>query len=369
MGVFGSLRAMLQFFSTGEYWTGRVALHMSAEIVSLGGRVSYMFKVPERYRNLLESAIFAQYPKAEIKEVEDYLRNLPRDYDPEASEFEFWGTQLNKRTDSAYPIRTFRGPDEIYEHPAQKTTVDSMSGLIEALSNIHPHELAAVQIVIKPLSDDWKKKTDATLTKLKGLPAKPKPAGLFTKIFVEAPGMLIDGLIAILNLKSEAAKKDEKDKQPAFMTMTDSEKQVIAAIHHAISKLSFDVRLRVLYLAPKDKINKGVRIPEILGAFRAFDDGITNGFRPDIRVTTDTSFKLFQRLEQPYLNYKNALRKNKFLKAFKDRSHYAGAGKTYLNTEELATIFHFPQVPNARVSQIERVHTVKTAPPIDLPVG
>lgn len=367
--VFASMHATMQNFSLGETWAGKKALTFSAEIVSIGGLVSYIFKVPERYRNLLESAIFAQYPKAEIREVQDYLSNLPRTFDPVKSEFDFWGTQLVKRADNAYPIRTYRQADEFFSQKDQDTTIEPLAGVIEALSNIQPHELMSIQIVCKPTNDDWKKKGMELVGKLKGMPAKPAKKGIVDQILFDIPGSLIEALIKGLGLVGETVKKDEKPAQLLITSMSDAEKHNIDSMVLGLNKLSFEVKMRVMYLAPKDKLTKPSRIPEILGAFRSFDNPQLNGFRPDIRTVTDASFKLFQKLEQPYLDHKIFTRKNKFLKYFKDRAHYQGAGKTILNTEELATIFHFPQAPNARISQIQRVRTVKSAPPIDLPVG
>lgn len=368
--IFAAMHATMQSFSLGEKWTGRTPLWFSAEIVSIGGRVSYIFKVPERYRNLLESAVFAQYPKAEIREIQDYVANLPRSYDMEKSEFDLWGTQLNKRTDNTLPIRTYRFIDQTFQHSEQKTMIDPMSNIIEALSNIMPHELEVVQIVMQPVNDDWKKKAEDTVSKLKGIPIKAKPPGWFDTIFIQGPGQIFDLLIEGLGLKGEASDKKEDKPQPLITTMSDFEKGMVGSVVAGLSKLSFKTKVRVLYLAPKDKMSKAMRIPEILGAFRAFENPRLNGFKPDsAKITTDASFKLFQKLEQPWLDYKILDRKNKFLRAFKDRSIWAGSGNSILNTEELATIFHFPTVPNARVSQIERVHTVKSAPPIDLPIG
>jgi hypothetical protein len=367
--VFASMHAMFQVFSLGEKWTGRVPLHMSAEMVSIGGRISFIFKLPERYRNLLESAIFGQYPKAEIREVQDYLANLPRNYDPATTDFEMWGTQLNKRADSSMPIRTYRDLSSFFEHTDQKSIVDPLAGIIEALSNIHPHELMTFQIVIKPATEEWKASGWALVNKMKGLPPKAAKATIFDSI-LKIPGAAIDALLEGLGLFTPGEPKKEERPQPLTTSMTDAEKHNIDSIVGGLSKLSFETKIRILYVAPKDKFTKSLRVPEILGAFRNFDNPQLNGLRPDgIRVTTDASFKLFQSLEQPWINHKILVRKNKFLRWFKDRGIWEGTGKTYLNTEELATIYHFPQTPNARVSQIERVQTVKSAPPIDLPLG
>lgn len=366
--IIAAMHATNQGFTWGEKFNGKVVLTSTFEIVSLGGKVSYIVKIAERYRNLFESAVFAQYPKAEIHQVEDYLRNIPNYYDPDKAEFNFWGTQLNKRkdgTESCYPIRTYPG----FEHTEQETIIDPLASVLEALSNLQPYELMAYQIVFKPLDEDWKKPAKKILDKLKGKPSKPAEPSLLEKIIFGIPNLIISPIANILMPPPE--KKDKKDQPPSLIQhLSEGEKGVISAIEHQLSKISYEVKIRLLYLAPKDKFNKGLHVPEIIGAFRNFDDPSLNGLKPDVKRTwTDATYKISQTLEQPFLDHRVIYKKRNFLGAFKGRDHWRGSGKTFMNTEEFATLYHFPQSPNARVSQVERVQTVKSAPPVDLPVS
>ncbi len=368
--IFAALHAIHQNFTWGEELAGKLVLYVSCEIVSLGGKVSFIFRMPERYRNLFESALFAQYPKAEVSEVEDYLRNLPHHYVPEEVDFDFWGTQWNKKKDSAYPIRTY-AQDQSFEHSSQETFIDPLSNLIEAMSNLQPHELMVWQVAIKPVNDDWKEHTKHIVDELKGVPSKHHD-GLFEKIVFFIPDLMADILVThILGVeKGDEHARVPKDEPPSLMLhKTDVEKMTINAIEHAMSKVSYETRIRGLYLAPKDKFNKGLRVPEIVGAVRNFDDVNLNGIKPDIGHTwTDKSYKISEKLERPYLKQHILMRKRHLLHNFVGRSVWRGSGKMYLNTEELATIFHFPQVPHTRVSQLEKVAAGKGAPPMDLPI-
>ena len=370
--IFAALHAIHQNFTWGEDLAGRVVLTVSCEIVSLGGKVSYIFKMPERYRNLFESALFAQYPKAEVHEVEDYLRNLPHHYVPEQVDFDFWGTQLNKKKDNAYPIRTY-AQDASFEHSVQETIVDTLSNVIEVMSNLQPYELMAYQIVMKPVDDKWKEHTKHLVDELKGVPRK-HGIGTFEKILFFIPDLLAGALVSALqgpNAEENRTVSRTQEEPPSLMLhRTDVEKMVITAIEHAISKVSYDVKIRLLYLAPKGKFNKSLRVPEIVGAFRNFDEINLNGLKPDIGHTwTDKAYKISERLEAPYLRMNILKRKRHLLHYFSWRTNWKGSGKIILNTEELATIYHFPQVPHTRVSQLEKVHAVKVAPPMDLPIG
>lgn len=369
--VFASLHAIHTAITWGEAFKGKVVLYMSCEIVSLGGHVSYIVKIPEKYRSLFESAVFAQYPKAEVYEVEDYLKNLPKNYDPDTADFDFFGVQMNKRQDGAksmFPIRTYAG----FEHTEQETIIDPLAAVIESMSNLQPYELMAAQIVIKPLDEKWKKDTVELLDHLKGKPKKPAKPGLLETIFMTPVKLFADVLIGLMVEAPEAPKKQQQDGPPSLMMhLSEGEKQVIAAAEHQLDKISYEARVRLLYLAPKDKINKGLRAPEIIGAYRNFDEPSLNGLKPEMtRSSTELSFKFMESLEKPYIRKKIITKKRRFYNNFRKREHWQGTGsKTILNTEELATIYHFPQIPNARVTGVESVKTVKTAPPSNLPVG
>lgn len=364
--VFAALHAIHQNFTWGEKFNGKLILWCSCELVSFGGKVSFIFKIPDRFRNLLESAIFAQYPKAEIYEVEDYLKNLPHEYYPDKVDFEFWGTQWLKKKHNAYPIRTFGA----FEHPEQKTFIDPLANVIEALSNLQPYELMVSQIVIRPIDDKWKVHTKHLLDKLKGAPMK-HDSNWFDLIFLDLPGKILDVIIGIFSGPTEERTPQKKEELPSQMLhKTEGEKQVIASIEHALSKIYFEVKFRLFYMAPKDKFNKALRIPEIIGAYRNFDDVALNGPKPDVTHSwTDTPYKISETLERPFLQRRTLTKKRHFWHAFLPRSIWRGVGETWMNTEELASLYHFPVAPNVRVSQVERVTTVKSAPPPDLPVG
>jgi hypothetical protein len=185
---------------------------------------------------------------------------------------------------------------------------------------------------------------------------------LIARILVEAVSGPQEGRQAPVRVQEEP---------PTLMLhRTDVEKMVITSIEHGLSKVSYETRIRGLYLAPKDNFNMSLRVPEMVGAVRNFDDVNLNGIKPDIGHTwTNPSYKLSERLERPYTKFNILTRKRHLLHNFFTRSNWRGSGKMFLNSEELATIFHFPQVPHTRISQMERVQTVKSAPPMDLPIG
>jgi hypothetical protein len=194
----------------------------------------------------------------------------------------------------------------------------------------------------------------------------------FEKALYFIPDLIATFLVNIIQgpAAGEHEASHTHEEPPTLMLhKTDVEKMVITAIEHAKSKVTYEVKMRTIYLTPKDKFNSS-RKAELVGAFRNFDEVNLNGLKPDVGHTwTDAPYKFSAKLEAPLIRRKILIKKRHMLHNFIGRSNWRGVGKVIMNTEELATIFHFPQVPHARVSQLEKTHTVKAAPPMDLPIG
>ena len=71
------------------YWEGKFQLGFSFEIVGIDGYIQFLVRTPVAFRSLVETAIYSQYPDAEIAEVEDYVNTVPSTFpDPD---FDMWG--------------------------------------------------------------------------------------------------------------------------------------------------------------------------------------------------------------------------------------------------------------------------------------
>ena len=61
-----------------KWWQGKTQLPYSMEIVSLEGYIQFLVYLPAPFRDLVEAAIYAQYPAADVVEVEDYMASVPK---------------------------------------------------------------------------------------------------------------------------------------------------------------------------------------------------------------------------------------------------------------------------------------------------
>ena len=132
---------------TESYLQGAVWFWFSLEIASIDGQVHFYIRAPSRVKSLIETQMYAQYPQAQVKEVEDYT--LAVDKITADSEYNLWGCEFKLLKPDAYPIRTYvdYGLDK---DPKEEYKVDPISPVVELFGSIGKGEQMWMQIVITP---------------------------------------------------------------------------------------------------------------------------------------------------------------------------------------------------------------------------
>ena len=59
------------------WWKGEVQFWATFEMTGHAGGIRFYARIPAQFRNMIESAIYSQYPDIEIVEAEDYVDLLP----------------------------------------------------------------------------------------------------------------------------------------------------------------------------------------------------------------------------------------------------------------------------------------------------
>jgi hypothetical protein len=113
-----------------KYWIGKKQLSFSFEIVSIEGYTQFLIRSPEIYRNMAESAVYSQYPDAEITEVKDYIDTVPDEYPNDTHNI--WGTEVVPVVSDVYPIRTYPA----FEDAVSGEFKDPLASLLETMSKI-----------------------------------------------------------------------------------------------------------------------------------------------------------------------------------------------------------------------------------------
>lgn len=336
-----SVQAMEEFFihllgahgSTTKYEKyieGKFQLSFSFELVSIDGHIQYLIRTPKAGRDLVESGIYAQFPDAEVTEVEDYTTAVPQTW-PNPTH-DLWGVEFVLDNTPWYPIRTYKK----FEDQRTGDYIDPLAALLESMSKIGAGEQMWLQILAEPQGPDWTKGAEKELANYKAK-AKPHPSMLSTVLgAVEAELSFAAQQAVGIGAPAAAAKSDDKALSP-LLTMTPGERDRLKALEEKISKLAYSCKIRYCYVAEKKVMNKSRGVNPVIGAIKQFGAVGINGFKPALKQTGTRANYLF--VEQR-LNW----RKTNIFNGYKNRSGHVGIHGYPLNVEELASIWHFPTI-------------------------
>ncbi len=314
------------------YWMGKTRAWFSLELVSLGGQIHFYIWTQEVFKSLIESQVYAQFPDVEIQQVEDYA--LQFNFKP--GETDLWSSNYIKEKPNPIPVKTYidYGLDKI---PDAENTSDPISGIIELFSTIKPNEQLWLQFVVRAHK-------------------KEKRAGFFSKASNWATDI-------------EEMKQAFRDRirEHGGRAYGQEENKFFDALSRAEHKFPLDCGIRIVYAGQK----------EINGAFTI---GLRSLFRPysaaqlrDSSGFNNIKTKLSTDFDYPWQDYAKVFlnrKKRNQLDAYKRRMFFFPPHKELhcvVTTEELATMYHFP---NASVAApgLGRIQSKRAQAPTNLPV-
>ncbi|MEY4723753.1 MAG: hypothetical protein RLZZ324_1266 [Candidatus Parcubacteria bacterium] len=346
--IFAHLSGAYSGFDTFQkLWHGKTNSAFSMELASIDGYVQYYVRTPRKLRDLVESAIYAQYPEAEIAETADYTDKVPSHFPH--PEWEAFGTEFVLKKDAAYPIKTY----EDFEHKGAEvmTFKDPISGILETMSQLRVGEQLWFQVIITPTDDAWQKKGQEVVDKIMGK-VKVHHKSMIEEI-VEFPLHVVTEMTSIGGAAHPPEKKPE---QPKIMSLSPMEREALERVQQKLSKIGFMTKIRVVYAAKRDVFNKS-RMTSLKGAMSQFTSSHLNGFKGYGPVTPQGDY-FWQRWSEQE-------KKTKVVKAYKGRSG-KGASKFAMNIEELATLYHFPML-TVKAPLVKKTEAKRAEPPSSLP--
>jgi hypothetical protein len=353
---FHSIQTGMNFIE--RHFTGKQQEWFSLEMVSINGEVRFLIRTPVYYKDLVESHIYAHYPDAEISEIRDYVDSAPDKFPDD--QVDMFAAEYDLAKPDGYPIRTYRS----FEGPTPETTVDPLSTLLEVMGNITTGEQIWIQFLIKPTGSAWREDGEKIVKKLIGAKVPEKKRGAimqalgtvgseFTDIALNAPVRALGGEVA-------PADKVLKKEAPVSLVqyLSPGEIDIVTAIQENISKVGFETKLRFVYIATKDKFGRNVkaRVNGVRGGLeKPFSSAVLNSFSMKKNLRTKVDY--FKRWRVPY-------RQRLLMKKYKLRE-FADKGFVF-NTEELATVYHFPDI-SVRTATLRRAEAKKSDAPADIP--
>jgi len=115
--------------------------HISFEIAADSSGIRFYVWCPEHVREFVEGQVYAQYPSAELKLVEnDYMQ-------ADLSGLSICGESMVLAKDSFFPTKTFRDFE----------LVDPLAAITGSMSEVGEGERIWLQIAVRPVPDVWQR--------------------------------------------------------------------------------------------------------------------------------------------------------------------------------------------------------------------
>jgi hypothetical protein len=288
---------------------------ISFEIVSTGDKGIRFFVVsPQHLAKFVEGQVYAQYPNADIKYVQDYTLEKSSDgaY-VTTGEVEFV-------KDYIFPIKTFRDFE-----------VDPLAAITGAISDLKAGESAWIQFLIRPVANYWQEESKKYITAIRE--GKDLDEGFFKKIakIFEAVG------------KTMTTSGDDSATKKEIIRLAPGQEEELTQIENKMLKVGFEFVIRIVTKA-EDQIKSEQILRDSVASFKQFTTAHLNSF----------SYSLEERSAKD------------IYKDFIDR-RLSEDIVDIMNIEELASVFHLPNI-SVETPNISWSRSKKLEPPMNLPI-
>jgi len=274
---------------------------ISFEYIVHKWEIMFYVVVPKEYKELVEKQINWFYTDAIVEETRE--ENIFKD------KTHYTGTYLHLKKPFFYPIKTY-----------QKLESDPINNITNAFSKLDENESAAIQILLKPIWDDWQGESAKISTNIMQWRSFQ---------FTLNPFKIIWALFWLIFRESEPENAMGKSNDNTSALTQERAKTV----DEKWDKTWYETVIRIITTG-KTQATAHSELLNIISAFTQFNYPDFNGFSYTIRHN-DT-----------------ALVKNYLFRYFK-KPISLWFSKSILNTEELASLFHFPHSKYNKTPEIK----------------
>ena len=282
------------------------------------GEIFFYVSVPKKFREIIEKQIHSFYPAAEIKIQEDYNIFVPGGGSAAA--------YMTLKKSRIFPIKTY-----------QKLESDPLNNITNALSKIPRGEGAALQIIIKPAGTGWQAQCHKAVKKM-------QEGKGFNGAYSMSSG--IGGALGgFLEIAFASAKTKNKEDGKELVKLSPAQEEIIKNVEGKAGKTGFETNIRLIASGPT-KERAELLLAELENSFSQFDSPDLNSLKIVEPKWSKVAF-----LNQTIYNF-----------IFR---HFNSKRKIILNTEELASIFHFP-IAATETPQVKWLRAKQAPPPVNI---
>lgn len=301
---------------------------VSFEMVASGERgIKFYVTAPSNVLNFVESQIYAQYPTAHIDVVSDYTPAI------NTSHSDYKVSSITFSKPDFYPIKSFRDFE-----------TDPISSISSSVSNLTGGEEIWLQVLVRPVADKWQQEGFDYVNKVREGQDPGKTKSMYNIFFDVLKKEIVEILGGVLT-GFFARPSDGVEIKGKYITTTPkisaAKETELKSIENKLSRMGFETVIRVVSAAPTES-----RVDANLRAITA-------------------SLDQFSGTSINSLVSKNEDNKQATFDAYRGRE-LDSERSIILNTEELATLYHFP-LSHIDTPNISWVYSRKSEPPANLP--
>lgn len=297
--------------------------HLSFEIATPidSNQIFFYVGAPRKFISIVEKQINSFYHDALIERITDYNIFVPGGGSA--------ASYMTLKRENIFPIKTY-----------QHLEADPILSITNALSKIPLGKGAALQIIAKPAGTAWQDKNHKIVKEMqKGesfTGGRSRNNQILFKVVKEIGEMLTGRIMS--------TSEKQQEEEPVHLTQVQEE--IIKAVESKASKVGYETNVRLIASAENDQEAEHL-LRELENSFTQYNDPETNGFKITEALWDKKGF-----LNQTVYNF--------IFRIFNTRR------KTLLNTEEMASLFHFP-IANTNTPQIKWLKSKQAPPPAELP--
>ncbi len=305
--TFGSLKPQSGFKA---WFIGR-SDQVGFEIAFCKDKILFYVVTPAKWQAFLEEQIHAQFPFASIDEVTDYNIFSPKGVS--------LASYLVLRRSSCFALKTYR-----------KMETDPMNSITNALSKIEEGDGASIQFLLRPADGDWRK----TGTRI----AREMQQG--KKLSDVQKGSVWKEVWKVVKSLTKGPKDPNKPKDT--YSLSPLEQEMVKGLEEKASKAGLEVCIRLVVSGKSpDKAQRYMN--DLLGAFGQYN-----------------IYEYGNSLKKEMPRWQSHIIHRFIYRQFNEDK------RMILNTEELASFFHFP-LPSTETPKISWLLSRKAQPPQNLP--
>ena len=289
-------------------------------VAHVGEEICFYAAAPRRWGSVLEKQIHGFFPTAEVRLVEDY--NI---FNPTGASI---GSYLFAARGKSLPFRTY-----------QNMEADPLNEIVNALSKLEIEgEGAAIQIIIRPADNNWRK----ALLKIARLMQRGRA---FDKAKINTDKNVVFKALDFYSENMGNKTGQQMPNQPMSQSVTPMDTEIIKALEAKAGKVAYAVNINLICSAPNQQQAQQILL-QLESSFAQFNSANLNSFKP------------------ARIGFGGALKKLFYYFSFRI---FEASRSFILSTEELSSIFHFPTT-SIETPKVKFIKAKQAAPPVGLPV-